>query len=151
MTKTSFQSFPPKAQPISQPGETLQNVAERQSLLCAETLPQQPYENQPSDPMPQQMQFPPNDRLAESKYPTYQELSPNATNVTGSMLENMMLMQQRQTETLILTHQQLTASMTLPQPSINIFKGDPLEYRTFVTAFDSRIQNRVNNYAENTK
>ncbi|XP_028415683.1 uncharacterized protein LOC114539211 [Dendronephthya gigantea] len=59
-----------------------------------------------------------------------------------------MLLQQRQTETLIAAHQQLTASMTLPQSSISIFRGDPLEYRTFVTSFDARIQHRVHNKAD---
>ena len=60
----------------------------------------------------------------------------------------MMLLQQRQAEALISTHQQLTASMTLPQPSISIFKGDPLEYQTFITSFETRIQHRVNNTAD---
>ena len=39
-------------------------------------------------------------------------------------------LQQKQNEAIIATHQLLTAAMTLPQPTITKFKGDPIEYNT---------------------
>ena len=53
--------------------------------------------------------------------------------------QNVIELQQKQNETIIATHQQLTAAMTLPQPTITKFTGDPIEYKTFVMAFDTRI------------
>jgi hypothetical protein len=169
-SKVPCQSFPSKLQIASQPSEISHNATERRSVMRGQTLPQR--RNQSSDSKhskPQQVQSPSNARPFEYEYHTFvnptsasnvnngigvaknppdKEPSPNTANVTESVLESMMLLQQRQTETLISTHQQLTASMTLPQPSINVFKGDPLEYRTFVMSFDTRIQYRVNNNAD---
>lgn len=150
-----------------QPIETSHSATEKREILRDQTLPQR--RNQSSDPTPQQVQFPPNPRPLENEYATFvdptlvsivnnevrttrktsdEDPSLNVANVTERILESMMLLQQRQTETLISTHQQLTASMNLPQPSITIFKGDLLEYRTFVTSFDTRIRHRVNNSAD---
>ena len=52
-------------------------------------------------------------------------------------------LQQNQNETIIATHQQLTAAMTLPKPPITKFKGDPIEYNTFIMAFDARIRTKA--------
>ena len=160
--KAPCQSFLPKVQTASQSGEITYNATERQNVICGETLPQRG--NQCSDPNQQQVPFPPeyeyhtftNPTLASNvdngirtaKNTPDKESSPKAPNVRESVFESMMLLQQQQTETLISTHQQLTTSMALPQPSINIFKGDPLEYRTFVMSFDTRIQYRVTNSAD---
>ena len=43
-------------------------------------------------------------------------------------------------EVLIATHQQLAAAMTLPQPEVSKFKGDPIDYQTFIMAFTTRGQ-----------
>lgn len=51
--------------------------------------------------------------------------------------------QQKQNETIIVTHQQLTAAMTLLQPTITKFKGDPIKYNTFKMAFDARIRTKA--------
>ena len=58
-------------------------------------------------------------------------------------LQNVIELQQKQNETIIATHQQLTAAMTLPQPTITKFTGDPIEYKTFVMAFDTRIRSKA--------
>ena len=42
--------------------------------------------------------------------------------------QSVVEIQQKQNETIIATHQQLTAVMTLPQPTVTKFKGDPIEY-----------------------
>ena len=57
--------------------------------------------------------------------------------------QSVVELQQKQNETIIATHQQLTAAMTLPQPTITKFKGDPIEYMTFVMAFDARIRSKA--------
>ena len=46
-------------------------------------------------------------------------------------------------EVLIATHQQLAAAMTLPQPEVSNFKGDPIEYQTFIMAFTTRIESKT--------
>ena len=46
-------------------------------------------------------------------------------------------------EVLIATHQQLAAAMTLPQPEVSKFKGDPIEYQTFIMAFTTRIESKT--------
>ena len=52
-------------------------------------------------------------------------------------------LQQKQNEAIIATHQRLTTAMTLPQPTITKFKGDPIEYNTFIMAFDARIRTKA--------
>ena len=62
--------------------------------------------------------------------------------------QSVIELQQRQNETIIATHQQLTAAMTLPQPTITKFKGDPIEYNTFIMAFDARIHSKATSNAD---
>ena len=57
--------------------------------------------------------------------------------------QSVIELQQRQSETIIATHQQLTAAMTLSQPTITKFKGDPIEYNTLIMAFDARIRSKA--------
>ena len=57
--------------------------------------------------------------------------------------QSVVELQQKQNETIMATHQQLTAAMTLPQPTISKFKGDPIEYKTFVMAFDAHIRSKA--------
>ena len=59
-----------------------------------------------------------------------------------------MSLQQRQNEQIAYTHQQITAAMTLPQPEVPKFKGDPIEYKMFTRAFDARIESRAVNGAD---
>ena len=62
--------------------------------------------------------------------------------------QSVIELQQRQNETIIATHQQLTAAMTLPQPTITKFKRDPIEYNTFIMAFDVRIHSKATSNAD---
>ena len=41
--------------------------------------------------------------------------------------------------------QELLSAMSLPQPEVPKFDGDPIEYITFTMAFDARITSRINN------
>lgn len=62
--------------------------------------------------------------------------------------EEVMAMQRQQNEQMIATHQQLAAAMTLPQPEVHKFKGDPIKYGTFIIAFQTRIESRTLNAAD---
>ena len=57
--------------------------------------------------------------------------------------KEVMAMQRQQNEQMIATHRQLAAAMTLPQPEVHKFKGDPIEYGTFIMAFKARIESRT--------
>lgn len=62
--------------------------------------------------------------------------------------KEVMAMQRQQNEQMIATHQQLAAVMTLPQPEVHKFKGDPIKYGTFIMAFKARIESRASNAAD---
>ena len=62
--------------------------------------------------------------------------------------KEVMAMQRQQNEQMIATHQQLAAAMTLPQPEVHKFKGDPIKYGTFIMAFKARIESRTFNAAD---
>lgn len=48
----------------------------------------------------------------------------------------------------VTTETKLTAAMTLTQPTITQFKGDPIEYKTFVMAFDAHICSKATTSAD---
>jgi hypothetical protein len=46
---------------------------------------------------------------------------------------------------ILATYQQLAAAVTLPQPEVPRFKGDTINYNTFMMSFDARIVSRTTN------
>ena len=44
--------------------------------------------------------------------------------------------------------QRLVSAMTLPQPEVPKFRGDPMDFHTFIMAFDARIVSRTTNYSD---
>ena len=46
---------------------------------------------------------------------------------------------------MITLQQQLATAISLPQPEIPKFNGDPMEFKTLVMAFDARIHSKVVN------
>ena len=54
--------------------------------------------------------------------------------------------QHKQTEIIMEAHKQLITALFLPTPEIPKFRGEPLEYTTFIRAFDTRISSRVTSY-----
>ena len=44
---------------------------------------------------------------------------------------------------LLLQQQQQSLALTLPQPEVPIFKGDPAEYCTFIRAFEALIERKI--------
>ena len=51
--------------------------------------------------------------------------------------------QNRQLQELLKQHQLQTLAMTLPQPEISVFSGDPVEYSDFVRAFQNFIESKT--------
>jgi len=48
---------------------------------------------------------------------------------------------------MVASQNQLAAEIALPEPEVRKFKGDPMEFKTFLMAFDARVQSRVINSA----
>ena len=44
--------------------------------------------------------------------------------------------------------QRLVSAMTLPQPEVPKFRGDPMDFHTFIMTFDARIVSRTTSYSE---
>lgn len=75
--------------------------------------------------------------------PTAQQVhvTPKGNSVNTDNLATVMQRQNEITESLI-KQQRLS---TLPSPNIPIFKGDPMEYRLFMRAFEHRIESKTEN------
>ena len=59
------------------------------------------------------------------------------------LLKEVFQMQQEQIQRMLSSHHQLATAMTIPQPDVPKFKGDPMDYKTFMMAFDARVQLKV--------
>ena len=64
------------------------------------------------------------------------------------LLKEIFKVQYEQLQTMISSQKQLATAVTLPQPEVPKFNGDPTKYKTFIIAFDARIQARVANDAD---
>ena len=53
--------------------------------------------------------------------------------------KNFLTMQQEQNAQMLAAHRMLATAVSLPQPEVTKFKGDPIEYNTFISSFESRI------------
>ena len=68
--------------------------------------------------------------------------------VADQAFQSLMSLHQKQNETIIATHRELTTAISLPQPTVPTYKGDFLEYKSFVMAFDTRIRARTSSSAD---
>jgi len=68
-------------------------------------------------------------------------------NSNGTSTSNIYSIMQKQNEITALLVQQHQAS-TLPQRDINVFDGNPLQYRTFIRAFEHGIEDKTSNYRD---
>ena len=59
------------------------------------------------------------------------------------LMKEVFKMQQEQIQRMVSSQHQLATAITLPQPEIPKFKGDPMDYKTFIMAFDARVQSKV--------
>ena len=76
------------------------------------------------------------------------EETPNVQKSDEELLKEVFKIQQNQIENMISSQQQLATAVTLPQPEVPKFSGDPMKYKTFIMAFDARIQSRVPSEAD---
>ena len=58
-------------------------------------------------------------------------------------VQKMQQQQNQQLQELLKQHQLQTLAMTLPQPEISVFSGDPVEYSDFVRAFENLIESKT--------
>jgi hypothetical protein len=63
-------------------------------------------------------------------------------------MQHLMMLQQRNNETMMAANFQLAAAMILPKLEVPKFKGDPMEYNSFMKAFDARIESEIANSAD---
>ena len=64
------------------------------------------------------------------------------------MLKEVFKIQHEQIQGMVASQNQLATAITLPEPEVRKFKGDPMEFKTFLMAFDARVQSRVTNSAD---
>ena len=111
---------------------------ENYSVNCAKTeseTHQQPFPLEPHVPeffpLPQEIKTERRDEIST------QQLRDE------ELLKEVFKMQQEQILQMVSSQHQLATAMTLPQPEVPKFKGDPMEYKTFIMAFDARVQSKV--------
>ena len=108
----------------------------------------QPYE--PNE-TPQSPKYPLNPEAPEYRHtPTRnQENSPYDTKISShqdASFVRLMQTQDRHNEALmqLVRHQQQsTAALTLPQPSMQVFSGDPIDYCDFIHAFEHLVEQKT--------
>ena len=64
------------------------------------------------------------------------------------MLREVLKIQHEQIQGMVASQNQLATAIALPEPEVQKFKGDPMEFKTFLMAFDARVQSRVTNSAD---
>ena len=81
----------------------------------------------------------------EIKTETKREDSDKAPSQTDEeeILKEVFKFQHEQIQQMITSQRQLATAISLPQPEIPNFNGDPMEFKTFVMAFDARIHSKV--------
>ena len=64
------------------------------------------------------------------------------------LLKEIFKIQHAQIQSMVSSQQQLATAVSLPQPEVPKFTGNPMKYKTFTMAFDARIQSRVTSNAD---
>ena len=73
-----------------------------------------------------------------------QHLDLSDENVSHTIeVQKMQQQQNQQLQELLKQHQLQTLAMTLPQPEISVFSGDPVGYTDFVRAFENLIESKT--------
>ena len=67
----------------------------------------------------------------------------HSTNREDEILKEMFKVHQEQIQAMFTSQKQMATAITLPQPEVPKFKGDPMDLNTFLMVFDSRIQSKV--------
>ena len=69
--------------------------------------------------------------------------TPSAQETEEELMKEVFKLQHAQIQSMVSSQQQLAIAVTLPQPEVPRFSGNPMQYKTFIMAFDARIQSRV--------
>ena len=64
-------------------------------------------------------------------------------NSHATYMMNTQTQQNQQLERMMREQQRYTAALSLPQPEVPIFKGQPIEYCSFVLAFENLIESKI--------
>ena len=72
------------------------------------------------------------------------------SSLADQAFQSLMSLHQKQNETIIATHRKMTTAISLPQPTVPTYKGDLLEYKSFIMEFDIQIRARTKSYASTT-
>ena len=67
------------------------------------------------------------------------------TNTENEMLKEVFKIQHEQIQGMVASQHHLATAIALTEPEVRKFKGDPSEFKTFLMAFDARVQSRVTN------
>ena len=59
------------------------------------------------------------------------------------ILKEVFKIQHDQIQRMISSQHELATTITLPRPEVPKFKGDPMEYKIFIMAFDACVQSKV--------
>ena len=71
------------------------------------------------------------------------EETPRPPKSEEELLKEVFELRHAQIQSMVSSQQQLATAVTLPQPEVPRFSGNPMKYKTFIKAFDARIQSRV--------
>ena len=64
-------------------------------------------------------------------------------NSSVAYMMNIQTQQTQQLEQMMIEQQHYTAALSLPQPEVPIFKGQPIEYCSFIRAFENLIESKT--------
>ena len=103
----------------------------------ASTTPQ-PSSNSPD---PKQSSFAPIKVKSEIYQPAHSDSTRNDAMVR--QLLEAQYFQSQQLQALVQQQQQSTLALTLPQPDVPVFSGNPIEYWTFIRAFENLIDKKT--------
>lgn len=76
------------------------------------------------------------------------EESSKAQKDDEEILKAVFKIQQSQIQSTVSSQQQLATAVSLPQPEVPKFTGNPMRYKTFIMAFNARIQSSVTSNAD---
>ena len=89
-----------------------------------------------------------NRALAGEMKPEFKVENSVAQKNDEEILKEVFEIQHAQIQSMISSQQQLATAVSLPQPEVPRFTGSPIKYKTFIMAFDARIQSRVTSNAD---
>ena len=123
----------------------------------ADTPNRVPMETKPPDPEVMAKGLPKCNRTPAKPYLVHSEMKtevdkdvsvarrvePTSTESLAQRLLEAQFLQNQQFQALIRQQQESTLALTLPQPNVPIFSGNPIDYWTFIRAFENLIEHKT--------